>query len=91
MRQVILVDAEPGDTSLADEHRKRGWPPYVQVNDECTGIPSVHDYMVVGEDGEPLEVAAKTTEMSKRRAGPNPGKLRIRAVPRDVPGKQEAA
>jgi hypothetical protein len=91
MKQVILVDAEPGDTSLADEHRQRGWPPYMAVTDECTGIPSVHDYMVVGEDGEPLEVAARTTEISKQRAGPNPGKLRIRSVPRDVPGDQEAA
>ena len=64
---VMLVERDPSDTWLAEAHIKRGWPPYLQAPDD-DGTMRQFDYMVVGEDGDPVEVGVKTTEMAKGRA-----------------------
>lgn len=61
-RSICLVELEEGDESLAAEHRRRGWPTYLAAPDPQTGKRCVFEYMVVGEDGEPLEVAARATK-----------------------------
>jgi hypothetical protein len=66
-RSVCLLQPADGDRSLADEHRRRGWPEYVSAPDPQTGERCPHDYMVVGEDGEALEVVAKATQRAKQR------------------------
>jgi len=66
-RQVTLLEAEPGDTKLADDHRRRGWPPYLMA-DGPDGKPRKYDYMVIGEDGTALEVGIETTRLAKARA-----------------------
>jgi Protein of unknown function (DUF4238) len=59
---VVLIDAEPGDTRLADEHRKRGWPPQLMIR----GAP--HDYVVIDKDDKPVERSVQLTEIGKERA-----------------------
>jgi Protein of unknown function (DUF4238) len=66
-RHVFLVELDPDDTSLADEHQRRGWPVRFTAPDE-TGKRRVFDYMVVGEDGTPLEVAAQATDRLRKIA-----------------------
>lgn len=61
-RQVILIDAEPGDDRLAREHARRGWPEQFLVR----GIP--HDYVVIDERRNPVEHSVKIHELTKRRA-----------------------
>jgi hypothetical protein len=63
----MLVERDPSDTRLAEAHVKRGWPPYLQAPDD-EGTMRQFDYMVVGEDGDPVEVGVTTTEMAKARA-----------------------
>ncbi|TMK57872.1 MAG: DUF4238 domain-containing protein [Actinobacteria bacterium] len=93
-RPVILVESDPEDTRLADAHRKRGWPPYLQAPGE-DGKPQRFDYMVLGEDGDPVTVGVTTTELARERgmkaAGLSPnafdGETHTRSVPlRDVKG-----
>jgi hypothetical protein len=60
--QVVVFEADPADRSLAEEHRRRGWPPYLPVNGEP------HDYMVIGLEGKPVETMESTTELVKQRA-----------------------
>lgn len=62
VHNTILVDADPDDPSLADEHRRRGWPPYLQHD----GVP--HDYIVVGLDGTPVEAGARASRLARERA-----------------------
>jgi hypothetical protein len=59
---VILVDASPSDTSLAQQHRRRGWPPYLGYDGE------MHDYIVVGVDGTPVESGARASQLARERA-----------------------
>lgn len=66
-RSICLVELEEGDESLAVEHQRRGWPTYLAAPNPETGKRQVFEYMVVGEDGEPLEVAARATERVKKR------------------------
>lgn len=67
-RMAILVELEEGDDSLADEHRRRGWPTHVAAPDPKTGRRRTHDYMVIGEDGEPIELAARAIARLRRNA-----------------------
>jgi hypothetical protein len=69
---VILVERDPYDTRLADEHRKRGWPAYLEGPDENGGRMEF-DYMVMGEDGDPVEVGVTTTELVKKRGTKSAG------------------
>jgi len=67
-RHVTLVEANPLDTRLADEHRRRGWPAYLTTRDEG-GTLREFDYMVMGEeDASPIEVGVATTKMAKAQA-----------------------
>jgi hypothetical protein len=59
---MILVDHDPSDTSLADDHRRRGWPPYAYPG----GVR--HDYIVIGIDGTSVEVGARATTLARKRA-----------------------
>jgi hypothetical protein len=34
MRQLMVIDAEPGDDRLANEHVQRGWPARLGVKGE---------------------------------------------------------
>jgi hypothetical protein len=65
-RPVILVERNPDDTRLADAHRKRGWPAYLE-GPGMDGETVQFDYMVLGEDGDPVEVGVTTTELAKER------------------------
>lgn len=64
---VMLVERDPSDTRLADAHAKRGWPAYLQAPDD-DGTMRQFDYMVIGEDGDPVEVGVTTTQLAKERA-----------------------
>ena len=59
---VILIDAEPGDNRLAEEHRKRGWPPQLSYGGE------LHDYVVIDRDDNPVERSVQLTSIGKERA-----------------------
>lgn len=63
--QVLLFEADSDDRSLAEEHRRRGWPPYLTSDDV------LHDYVVVGPDHNPVEamnrVNAKVRERARKR------------------------
>src|SRR4029077_10843867 len=69
---VILVERDPDDTRLADEHLKRGWPAYLEGPDE-NGNRTEFDYMVMGEDGDPVEVGVTTTELANKRGTKSAG------------------
>ena len=64
---VLLFEADPDDRSLADEHHRRGWPPYLVSG----GVR--HDYVVVGPDHNPVEamnrVNAKVRERARKAIG----------------------
>lgn len=64
---VTLVESQEGDTRLADEHRRRGWPPYLKAPNQ-DGTPTKFDYMVLDEDGDPVEIGVKATQLAKSRA-----------------------
>jgi uncharacterized protein DUF4238 len=59
---VMLIDAESGDTRLADEHRARGWPAQLMHR----GQP--HDYVVIDQNDKPVERSIQLTELGKERA-----------------------
>jgi Protein of unknown function (DUF4238) len=61
-KQILLIDAEAGDNRLANEHRRRGWPPQLQVD----GKPQ--DYVVLDPDSNPVETSVDVTHLSKERA-----------------------
>lgn len=61
-RQMILIDADPADTSLADEHARRGWPRQFYVEGQ------LHDYLVIGIDGAPVETGARASQLARQRA-----------------------
>jgi hypothetical protein len=76
---VLLLETDPGDRSLADEHRRRGWPPYLVSE----GV--LHDYVVVGPENNPVEamnqVNAKVRERARERIG--------LAKNKELPGRAE--
>ena len=58
---VLLFEADPDDRSLADEHRRRGWPPYLVPG----GVR--HDY-VAEAAGEYVLTASFCCEPARERA-----------------------
>jgi hypothetical protein len=59
---VMLIKAEEGDDRLADEHRRRGWPPRLMVRGEP------HDYAVMTSDGGTVEKSVDMAVLAKTRA-----------------------
>jgi hypothetical protein len=60
--QTLLLEADPSDTSLADSHRRRGWPPYLLAD----GV--VHDYIVIGPDSNAVDLARDVSDKVRERA-----------------------
>jgi hypothetical protein len=58
---MILVDYDPTDASLAQDHLRRGWPPYLTHD----GVRQ--DYIVVGVDGTPVEAGARASRLARQR------------------------
>jgi len=63
MHQVLLVEADPDDSSLADARAARGLP--AQFEHKPTGARM--DYFVLGEDGESVDIALETSRLAKQR------------------------
>lgn len=68
---VMLLKADPADSSIANANRRRGWPPYL-MND---GIQ--HDYFVISPGDNAAQISARISrivqERAARRAGLPPG------------------
>jgi hypothetical protein len=62
-----MVERDPDDDHLAEFHREKDWPPYMHHRAEDGSIRKL-DYMVVGTDGDSVEVGVKTSELAKQRA-----------------------
>jgi hypothetical protein len=60
--QLSAIDYDPTDSSLAQDHLRRGWPPYLSPD----GVR--HDYIVVGVDGMPVEAGARASRLARERA-----------------------
>ncbi len=69
--QLVLLEPDPDDDSLADEHRRKGWPPQVRKDGE------LRDYIVIPSDKPHPELRALADELAEKRArkragiGPN--------------------
>jgi hypothetical protein len=75
--QLMLLDVDPADSTLADEHEAKGWPRYLVQG----GVE--HDYVVIPYGEESLEISAeidrKVEERARRKLGlaegdPMPGR-----------------
>jgi hypothetical protein len=66
MRGVVLVERDPDDDTLALEHVARGWDPYME-QEEPDGSVRYLDYMVIGEDGNAVEVTLTVDELVEKR------------------------
>lgn len=64
--QSLLIYADPDDDSIAETHRKKGWPDQMLVTDD-EGEEYVMDYLVIGLDGEALELGMGTNELVEKR------------------------
>lgn len=62
IHQTILVEASADDTALAEEHVRRGWPPYLLSDGKR------HDYIVIGVDGTPVESGERASQLARERA-----------------------
>ena len=71
--QVMLIDCEPGDDRLAQEHEARGWPPRLNVGGEW------HDYVVLDPSDRAVERAADLAQLGKARAIRRLGSDEVRA------------
>ena len=60
--QVLLLEADPADTSIADANARRGWPRYLISG----GLR--HDYFVIGSDDNAAEVSARVSRLVQERA-----------------------
>ena len=60
--QVVILEAAPSDTSLADVHRAKGWPPYLIADG------TLHDYVVIGREGDPVSVTKEIVRKAKERS-----------------------
>ena len=86
--QILLLDADPADTSLAEANEAEGRPRLI----EYEGVE--HDYVVIPMGENPLEVAAaidrRVEERARRQLGipegqEMPGRIRLDLVdPRDL-------
>jgi len=66
-RFVMLIEPDPEDDRLARAHVARDWDPYMTTTDE-SGMPRVMDYLVVGEEGNAVEIALNGDDLVRRRA-----------------------
>ena len=66
-RSVMLIPRDPGDERIAQAHIARGWDPYLVWADENGNLQEM-DYLVVGEDGDAVEIAIDGGELSRFRA-----------------------
>jgi hypothetical protein len=62
LTDVVLLEIDPDDPSLAAEHKRRGWPPHLSGND---GKP--HDYLVIPTDTPQPELRRRADELAERR------------------------
>jgi hypothetical protein len=60
--QMLVVEHDPSDRSLALAHLRRGWPAYL----EHDGVR--HDYIVIGIDGTAVEAGARASRLARQRA-----------------------
>jgi hypothetical protein len=61
--EVILLELDPDDKSLAVENTRRGWPPYLRGHN---GEP--RDYLVVPTNAPQPELRRRADELAERRA-----------------------
>lgn len=66
-RLVKVIERDPDDERLARAHDARGWPAYMKETDEAGRIREL-DYLVIGEDGNPVEIAIEAAYLVRRRA-----------------------
>jgi hypothetical protein len=70
--QVLLFEADPQDTSIADANVQRGWPRYLKSE----GV--LHDYFVIGPKDNAATISARVRRIVQERAaraiGLPPGK-----------------
>lgn len=66
-RGVILIDRDPDDKRLARAHLAKGWPPYM-IDTDDHGMPRQLDYLVIGEEGNAVEIALNADDLIRRRA-----------------------
>jgi hypothetical protein len=59
--QVMLLDIDPDDTSLADANRRRGWPPYFVAEGKQ------HDYVVIGPHDNAVEITQRVGAILEER------------------------
>lgn len=57
---VLMEKADEADTSLADQHERRGWPRYLHARGERC------DYVVLDEDGKPMESGPRAARLALR-------------------------
>jgi Protein of unknown function (DUF4238) len=60
--QVMLLEADPADTSIAEANERRGWPRYLVVK----GVQ--HDYFVIGPDDNATQISARVSRLVQERA-----------------------
>jgi hypothetical protein len=65
--QIMLLEADPADTSIADAHKRRGWPPYLKSD----GV--VHDYFVIGPEDNAAQISARVSQLVQARAARRSG------------------
>jgi Protein of unknown function (DUF4238) len=61
--QVVLLEADPNDSSLAEENSRRGWPPQL-----LNGDGQLRDYIVIPTDHPHPELRKRADELAERRA-----------------------
>ena len=66
-RLVQVIERDPADDRLARAHQARAWPPYMLDTNERGRIEQL-DYLVIGEDGNAVEIGINASELVRRRA-----------------------
>jgi hypothetical protein len=75
--QVILLELDPDDPSLAAENTRRGWPPYLRGHD---GEP--RDYLVIPTNAPQPELRRRADELAEHR-----GRKRLGPAAEAAPGR----
>lgn len=75
-RNVLVLQADPGDERFARANAQRGWPARVPVR----GVP--HDYRVLEADENPVDVCLEISETTVRRGGG--GTLMLEEMPTNM-------
>ena len=73
--QILLLDADPADTSLTEANEAQGRPRLI----EYEGVE--HGYVVTPMGESPLEVAAAIGRKVEERARPSSGFQKVRRCP----------